>query len=208
MKKILLSGFEPFGNLTTNPTMELVSRAGGWNLENGVMETIILPVVYNECADKLIDKIEVCRPDIVLSLGVAVGRAAITPERIAMNIQDTAGEGKAGDNRGDKPQDRLIAEDGPDGLFTTLPIRDLTTMLQQAGIPAQISNTAGTYICNNTMYSTLYHLQKHKYETKAGFIHVPATPEMIAQRLNMPSMSLELQEKALYRIVETLLLPA
>ena len=204
MKKILLSGFEPFGNLDTNPTTAIISRAEDWDIEGINLETLILPVVYNECASRLIEKIEVFKPDIVLSLGVAVGRSAITPERIGINIQDTAGEGKTGDNRGDQPRDRFINDGGPDGLFSTLPIRQIVELLESEGIPAQISNTAGTYICNNTLYSILYYINRENLDTRAGFIHVPASPDMVTKQPQMPSMAIDVQEKAIKHILEFL----
>ncbi|MBU9721863.1 MULTISPECIES: pyroglutamyl-peptidase I [Bacillaceae] len=204
MKRILISGFEPFGDLKTNPTMELIERLNSKSIPNLEINTIILPVVYNQCAAELIEYINEIKPDLVLSLGVAVGRSAITPERIAINIQDTVGEGKSGDNHGDMPTDRPVERSGPDGLFSTLPIREMVQLLSNNGIPAQISNTAGTYICNNTMYSVLLHLKNNFPEMKAGFVHVPATPEMVLKKPSIPSMDITVQERAMELILEYL----
>ncbi|MCD8508495.1 MAG: pyroglutamyl-peptidase I [Bacillus sp. (in: Bacteria)] len=200
--KLLLSGFEPFGGLAKNPTMDIISASQKWQIPNMEIYTVILPVVYEECATKLIKVMEDVKPDYVISLGVAVGRSAITPERIGINIQDTAGEGKTGDNRGIMPKDQPIDENGPAGLFSTLPIREMKEKLGEMGIPADISNTAGTYICNNTMYSTLLHIERNQLPVKAGFIHVPATPEMTVAKPQIPSMALETQEAAIKAIVE------
>ncbi|ADU31234.1 pyroglutamyl-peptidase I [Evansella cellulosilytica] len=200
--KIILTGFEPFGKLTTNPTMEIIAKSAKWNIDNVELNTFILPVVYDECASILIDKIKEMKPDYVISLGVAVGRGAITLERIGINIQDTVGEGELGDNLGEQPKDKLIDQNGPDGLFSTLPIRKMTDVLIKEGIPAQISNTAGTYICNNTLYSVLNVINNEKLSVKAGFIHVPASPNMVVKKPQIPSMSIELQEKAVKRLVE------
>ncbi|MDQ0256558.1 pyroglutamyl-peptidase [Evansella vedderi] len=203
-KKILLSGFEAFGGLSTNPTMDIIARTRDWELPNVELHTIILPVVYDECADLLIKEIDKHNPDVVISLGVAVGRAAITPERIGINIQDTAGEGKSGDNRGFHPKDKPIDETGPVGLFSTLPIRKITEDLLEKGIPAQISNSAGTYICNNTLYSILHYIKRNELSIKAGFIHVPASPEMVTNKPQLPSMSIELQTEAVKTIIESI----
>ncbi|MFA9555895.1 pyroglutamyl-peptidase I [Evansella sp. AB-rgal1] len=202
MKKIIVSGFEPFGGLTTNPTMEIIARINGWKVDNAEIHTIILPVVYNDCATRLIKYIDELKPNIVISLGVALGRSVITPERIGVNIQDTVGEGYAGDNEGDKPQDRLIVENGPDGIFSTLPNRRIIDKLQEKGIPASISNTAGAYICNNTLYSVLHYIKENNLSISAGFIHVPATPEMVTNKVNVPSMSIDLQEEAIRLAIE------
>ncbi|MDG5789214.1 pyroglutamyl-peptidase I [Evansella sp. AB-P1] len=202
MTKILLSGFEAFGELTSNPTMEIISRSKEWIMDGGQLYSTILPVIYDKCAKELIKKIEDIQPDYVLALGVAVGRSTITPERIGINIQDTVGEGKLGDNEGLRPKDRLIVEGGPDGLFSTLPIRQITEKLIENEIPATISNTAGTYICNNTLYSVLHYIKKNQLPIRAGFIHVPATPNMVCKQPNVPSMTIDLQEKGIRLIAE------
>ncbi|WP_096435799.1 pyroglutamyl-peptidase I [Alteribacter populi] len=201
---LLISGFEPFGELSVNPTQVLAEKAQEWEVEGVNIHTVVLPVVYHACARRLIDEIERVNPDVVLSLGVAVGRSSITPERIGVNLQDTVGEGKLGDNAGQKPKDEKLYETGPDGIFSTLPNRFLVNALKEAGIPAQISNTAGAYICNNTLYEMLVYLKNESSEIKAGFIHVPATPEMVTASSHLPSMALETQEKALKMMITTL----
>ncbi|WP_096189472.1 pyroglutamyl-peptidase I [Evansella halocellulosilytica] len=205
--KILLSGFEPFGDLHTNPTMEIIERAKKWEFTNTELETVILPVVYGKCADELIERIKEFEPDIVICLGVAVGRANISFERIGINVQDihnTGGRAVSGDNSGDKPVDRPIDENGPDGLFATLPNRRLIDVVRKAEIPASISNTAGTYICNDTLYRLLLFIERKEARMIGGFIHVPASPNMVMEQPNLPSMSIETQEKAIYKVVETL----
>ncbi|WP_078430263.1 pyroglutamyl-peptidase I [Alkalihalobacterium alkalinitrilicum] len=202
--KVLLSGFEPFGDFNVNPTLEIVKALKNQGVEGVEIETIGLPVVYGQCVDTLLIKMEEINPDVVISCGLAFGRAAITPERIGINVQDTAGEGDKGDNQGDKPVDRTIFSDGPDGLFTTLPIRNMVERLVSEGIPAQISNTAGTYICNNTLYGVLHHIQQNELNIKAGFVHFPATPDMVTTRPNIPSMSLNEQIRSLKVMVEAI----
>lgn len=202
--RVLLSGFEPFGGLSKNPTLDLIENAKSFQIEGIEIDTISLPVLYQKCAEPLIEKINQIKPDVVVCLGVAVGRSSINLERIGLNVQDTVGEGAYGDNGGDTPVDRPIIEDGPDGLFTTLPIRFLLNKLQENSIPSTISNTAGTYICNTTFYSLLHHIQKESYDIKAGFVHVPATPDMVSQSPHLPSMCIETQTKAIRTIIENL----
>ncbi|WP_035186439.1 pyroglutamyl-peptidase I [Alteribacter aurantiacus] len=201
--KMLISGFEPFGDLTKNPTEELVKSASKWDISGVEINTILLPVVYRTCAQKLIEEVERVNPDVVLSLGVAVGRAMITPERIGINVQHTEGEGKFGDNTGKKPKNEPLIEGEPDGLFSPLPISTMTDRLKNAGIPAQISNTAGTYICNNTLYELLLYAKKQGSHLHTGFVHMPATPDMVVTS-HAPSMSLDVQEKALRIMIETI----
>ncbi|WP_209121938.1 pyroglutamyl-peptidase I [Alkalihalobacillus sp. BA299] len=202
--KVLLSGFEPFGDFKINPTLEIVNEVKKQEVAGLEIDTIGLPVVYGQCVDQLLMKVEEIKPDVVISCGLAFGRTAVTPERIGINVQDTAGEGDKGDNQGDKPVDRPIIDDGPDGLFTTLPIRLMVDRLRSQGIPAQISNTAGTYICNNTLYGILYHIHQNRLNTKAGFIHFPATPDMVIAYPNTPSMSLDEQVKSLIIMLEAI----
>ncbi|TMW71526.1 pyroglutamyl-peptidase I [Alteribacter natronophilus] len=202
--KILISGFEPFGTFMENPTQALAEAAAGWTIEGAEIHTVVLPVVYRECASRLRKEIEAVQPDVVLSLGIAAGRSAITPERIGINVQHTEGEGKYGDNAGHKPQNQPLVEGGPDGLFSTIPSDAIVKALHNEGIPAQISNTAGTYICNNTLYETLLYAKEEKLSLRAGFIHVPPLPSMTAGTPHMPSMSLEVQARALKIMIEVL----
>ncbi|RXI98356.1 pyroglutamyl-peptidase I [Anaerobacillus alkaliphilus] len=202
--KVLVTGFEPFGGMEVNPTAQL-SQAISEDEINGIeIYSATLPVVYDLCVQQLLLKIEEISPDVVISCGLAFGRASVTIERIGINIKDTAGEGQKGDNQGDKPIDERIIPDGPDGLFSTLPIRTITTQLKQAGIPAQISNSAGTYICNNTLYGMLHYIIEKNLAIRAGFIHFPATPEMTVDKPNVASMAFETQLNALRTIVKSL----
>ncbi|RNA70109.1 pyroglutamyl-peptidase I [Alteribacter keqinensis] len=201
--KILISGFEPFGDLMKNPTEELAKAASTWEIEGVTITTVVLPVVYKECAERLLEEVNRIKPDVVLSLGVAVGRAGITPERIGINVQHTEGEGKFGDNTGYKPTNKPLVPEGPDGLFSTLPIEEMARKLTESGIPARISNTAGTYICNNTLYEVALFAKKQGNLIKTGFVHVPATPEMVVSS-GAPSMDISLQEKALRLMIEAI----
>lgn len=201
--KIMISGFEPFGKMTINPTEELLKDAENFSIEGVEVTTILLPVNYDECAEKLVAKIDELQPDIVISCGLAAGRTAITPERIGINVKDTGSGDPYPDNRGHVPVDERIDEDGPDGLFSTLPIRQIEKNLKAEHIPAAISNTAGTFICNNTLYAVLNHIRKNKLPIKAGFIHFPASTEMSSRNPSLPSLPQELMARALNEIVET-----
>jgi pyroglutamyl-peptidase len=201
--KILISGFEPFGKMNINPTEKLIEAAEKFEIVNVEIATILLPVNYDECAERLIAKIEDIKPDVVISCGLAAGRTAVTPERIGINIKDTGSGDPYPDNKGNIPTDELINEEGPDGLFSTLPIRLIEKNLKAEQIPAAISNSAGTFICNNTLYAVLNYIRKEKLLIKAGFIHFPASTEMSAKNPSLPSLPQETMANALKIIVET-----
>ncbi|WP_226677852.1 pyroglutamyl-peptidase I [Mesobacillus jeotgali] len=201
--KILISGFEPFGKMKINPTEELLLEAEKFEIENVEISTILLPVNYDECAEELIRKMDDFQPDVVISCGLAVGRTAITPERIGINIKDTGSGDPYPDNKGQIPTDEMIDEDGPDGLFATLPNRLIEKNLKEMDIPAAVSNSAGTFICNNTLYAVLNHIRKNNLHIKAGFIHFPASTKMSAINPSLPSLPQETMAEALKVIVET-----
>ncbi|WP_210364031.1 pyroglutamyl-peptidase I [Bacillus sp. REN3] len=201
--KILISGFEPFGKMSINPTEELLKDAERFSAKNREVSTILLPVHFDECADKLIHKMNEVKPDIVISCGLAAGRTAITPERIGINIKDTGSGNPYPDNKGKVPSDEPIDIHGPDGLFATLPIRQIVKNLNDEDIPAAISNSAGTFICNNTLYAVLNHIRKNSLPIKAGFIHFPASTKMSVSNPSLPSLPQETLVKALRIIVST-----
>jgi pyroglutamyl-peptidase len=201
--KILISGFEPFGKMSINPTEELLKEAVNFEIENVEISTVLLPVNYDQCADELIAKIEEVNPDAVISCGLAAGRTAITPERIGINIKDTGSGDPYPDNRGIIPTDELIDKDGPDGLFSTLPNRLIEENLKAQHIPAAISNSAGTFICNNTLYAVLNYIRKNNLPIKAGFIHFPASTEMSARNPALPSLPQEMMSNALKVVIQT-----
>lgn len=203
MKKLLVSGFEPFGGSSINPTERLIRDIASETFPNAEIRTMLLPVHYDECADILIREMEQFSPDAVIATGVAGGRTAITPERIAVNVKDIPPEATLTDNKGVKPQDEPIVPGGPDGLFSSLPIRIIVSRLKEHGIPASVSNTAGTYICNNTMYSLLHHIRTHSLPIIGGFVHFPASTEMAVDKPSLPTLSHETMMAALRIIIET-----
>ncbi|SET08443.1 pyroglutamyl-peptidase [Oceanobacillus limi] len=190
MKKLLLTGFEPFLEFPINPTTAIAQSLNGKTLNNYEIIGEILSVDFNKTGKQLLEFIEKHNPDAVISLGLAAGRNCITPERIAINCND----GPV-DNNGHKPNGEKIFTDGPDGYFSTLPIQEMVTKLQESKIPAKISNTAGAYLCNNVMYHGLHHFKQQNLDRPSGFIHIPASHELAVEK-NMPSFSHEDLEKA------------
>ncbi|ADH99005.1 Pyroglutamyl-peptidase I [[Bacillus] selenitireducens MLS10] len=186
--KMIVSGFEVFGGLNKNPTLDILKDLKE-NPPPGVdLYTIALPVEYDACFEPLESLVDDFRPDSVIALGVAAGRSSVQPERIGINIEDTGGEGRMGDNRGNTPVDRKIRGDGPDGYFSTLPNRKIIKAIREQGIPSDLSNSAGTFICNAVLYRLMDKLIREERGVPAGFIHVPATPDMVPSSSGMPSM--------------------
>ncbi|MDN4600245.1 pyroglutamyl-peptidase I [Paenibacillus sp. F6_3S_P_1C] len=202
MVKILISGFEPFGGDAVNPTGELMEALALEVMEGAELKTVLLPVHFNECADLLIAEMESYQPDVVIACGLAKGRTAVTPERIAVNVKDIP-PGSYADNQGQRPVDELIIEGSPDGLFSTLPIRAMVNNMGTAGIPAAVSNTAGTYICNNTMYRVLDHILLKQLPIRAGFVHFPASTEMAVLQPSVPSLPIPMMLDALRVMIRT-----
>jgi len=185
MKKLLLTGFEPFLNHPINPTEEIVLRLDGAQIGEYEVKGVLLPVDFEKAPLAILETVREVAPDAVLSLGLAAGRTEITPERIAINCRDGAA-----DNSGRALVDSKIAEEGADGYFSTLPIRMLVDTLNEKGYPASISNSAGTYLCNNVMYTVLHELKGKKVSIPAGFVHVPASHELVIdEKKAMPSWS-------------------
>lgn len=196
--RLLVTGFEPFGGMPSNPTQQLVSALEADAVPDADLHTVILPVRYDACLARLVEETDRLRPDAVIACGLAAGRTAVTPERIGINVKDTS-VGTAdplADNAGRAPSDEPIG-DGPDGLFSTLPLREIHRALVTAGVPATISNTAGTYICNNTLYGILDHLRRSGSPTRAGFIHFPASTELALADPRLPSLPLDLMRRGL-----------
>ncbi|SPU00401.1 pyrrolidone-carboxylate peptidase [Lysinibacillus capsici] len=184
MTKILVTGFEPFLDYKINPTMQIVEELNGKKIDCYDIVGRILSVDFQQSAEQLKHHIEEVKPQIIISLGLAGGRFKVTPERIAINVKD--GEP---DNNGYTPVDERIHEEGADAYLTNLPIRSMVNRLQAEGYPAEISNTAGTYLCNNIMYEGLAYAQQHE-GVRAGFIHIPASFELAIQHGKIPGWSI------------------
>lgn len=185
MKTVLFTGFEPFGGAAINPALEAVKQLDGRTLvDGGTVRTIAVPVIKGESIDVVTAAIDDIKPDVVLMIGQASGRAAITPERIAINIDDF----RIKDNGGHQVIDEPVVAEGPDAYFTDLPIKAMVEAMREAGVPAAVSNTAGTFVCNHLFYGVMHHL-RHT-EIKADFIHIPLIPEQAGDGVQ-PSMALE-----------------
>ena len=183
--KILVTGFDPFGGDKINPAIEAVKRLPA-EINGAEIIKLEIPTVFNKSAEVVKKAIEKENPDYVLNVGQAGGRFGLTPERVAININD----GRIPDNEGYQLLGEPIHEDGETAYFTQLPIKAEAKAIRDAGLPASVSNTAGTYVCNHIMYQVQYMRDKEFPKIKAGFIHIPFLPEQVVNRLNTPSMAL------------------
>ena len=183
--KILVTGFDPFGGEPTNPAIESVKRIDD-NIEGAEIIKLEIPTVFHKAADVVEEKIKEVKPDVVLSIGQAGGRYGIAVERVAINQDDARIE----DNEGNQPIDVVIREDGAPAYFSTLPIKAMVEEIKKENLPAYVSNTAGTFVCNHIMYQDLYLAEKYR-NIKAGFIHVPFLTEQVVDKKDTASMSLE-----------------
>ena len=183
--KILVTGFDPFGGEETNPAIESVKRIDE-NIEGAEIIKLEIPTVFHKAADVVEEKIKEVKPDVILSVGQAGGRYGITVERVAINEDDARIE----DNEGNQPIDVKIREDGAPAYFASLPIKAMVEEIKKENIPASVSNSAGTFVCNHIMYQDLYLAEKYG-DIKAGFIHVPFLTEQVVDKPNTASMSLD-----------------
>ncbi|MGA8046590.1 MAG: pyroglutamyl-peptidase I [Dermatophilaceae bacterium] len=171
MHTVLVTGFERFGEHSTNPTEEVVRELPDM-IAGARVVTAVLPVEFGRSAEVALRLVAERSPDAVVLTGLAAGRRAVTLERVAINVRDIAGE--CADSTGAAPRDRAIVEGGPDGIFATLPNRTIVERLLASGIPAELSATAGTFVCNETMYAVLHSLRPlGTAAPPAGFVHVP-----------------------------------
>lgn len=191
MRKILLTGFEPFLAYSENPTGPIVTNLHDEIINDYRVIGKVLPVEFVKAGEKITALIKEHEPDIVVSLGIAGSRSKISPERIAINCMSGAK-----DNEGYKPENEKIVEAGSDGLFTSLPIVEMVEHLKENQLPAEISNTAGTYVCNNVMYHSLHYIQEHNLQVKSGFIHLPISHNLAVEGAAGPSWSLSDLQKA------------
>lgn len=170
-KRLLITGFDSFGGNTANPSWmaveKLPDRIGGYTLCK-----LQIPTVFGKAATLVLEKAEDFHPDLILCIGLAGGRDAVTPERIAVNIRDA----QIPDNEGNQPQGESVVPGGPAAYFATVPVKEIAQTIRNAQIPGNVSNTAGTFVCNDLLYTLLHHFDGTN--TKVGFIHVPNTPEL------------------------------
>ena len=197
--KILVTGFEPFGGEATNPSMELV-KALKPQIGEAHIHTAILPVTASGGLQAALRAIEKIGPDAVVCVGQAGGRCAVTVERLAVNVDDFS----IPDNEGQQPRNLPIVVGGPDAYLSTLPVEKMVEAMRGAGVPAAISNSAGTYVCNHVMYGVAHYLHQHKPQAVSGFVHIPYLPEQVLDKPDKPSMGLELALRGLTAGLEVL----
>jgi pyroglutamyl-peptidase len=193
MTTILLTGFEPFGTATSNPSGEIVKQISGDNIV-----TAILPVAYAQSAEQLLSLIEQHNPDVVICLGQAEGRTHITPEKVAINLDDA----RLADNEGVLRSDVKILEDGPAAYFSTLPVKDMVEAMKAQGIPAALSLSAGAFLCNHVFY-----VAQNKFagtKVRSGFVHVPLMDSQGPEFPGLPTMPLDQMVTAVRAMLEVL----
>lgn len=190
--KVLITGFDPFGGEKINPAWEAVKGIKD-TIEGAKIIKLEIPTVFNKSIEKVKEAMELEKPDIVLCIGQAGGRYDMTVERVAINVDDARIE----DNEGNQPIDIPVFEDGENAYFSNLPIKAMVEEIKGQGIPASISNSAGTFVCNHIMYGVLYHINKTYKNMRGGFIHVPFINEQVLDKKNQPYMPVEHISKAL-----------
>ena len=185
MKHLLITGFDPFGGETVNPAWEAVKLLPE-EIADFEVHKLEIPTVFGLATEKVLEKAAEIQPDVILCIGQAGGRGSVTPERIGVNIRDA----KIADNAGNQPVGQFVTEDGPAAYFATVPVMAMAEAIQTAELPGQVSNSAGAFVCNDTLYGLLHHYAGT--EVKVGFIHVPWLPEQ-----GSPSLELEKTAAAL-----------
>jgi pyroglutamyl-peptidase len=184
-KKVLISGFEPFGGSDLNSSQLVVEAISKESISGLELSAVILPVEFDRAARVLLSKVNDFNPEIIISFGQAEGRKAITPEKIAINL-DSA---RIPDNAGELRVNKVIVEAGADGYFSTLPIEKMVAAVKECGLESEISLSAGAFLCNHIFYHLQHQLLER--EVKSGFVHLPLVNEQIAQYPNQPSWALK-----------------
>jgi pyroglutamyl-peptidase len=182
MKTVLLTGFEPFDGQAINPSEEIAREINDATIARHKVVGALLPCVFGAALKELKHQLKLHDPAFVLCLGQAGGRAEVTPERIAINVDDA----RIPDNAGQQPVDRPVVKDGPAAYFSTLPIKAIVHELRRREIPAAVSQSAGTFVCNHVFYGLMHELALHRPTVRGGFIHVPFVPEQTADRPSLP----------------------
>lgn len=202
MPTVLVTGFEPFGGEAINPSWEAVRQLDGRTLAGGaVVHARQLPCVFGASRNALQDAIATLRPQLVLCVGQAGGRAELSLERVAINVIDA----RIPDNAGQQPVDEPVVPGGPAAYFSTLPVKAMVAALRADGVPAAVSQTAGTYVCNEVFYALMHAAQSLPWPARAGFVHIPYLPQQAARHPGAPSMALEHIVSGLALMLETAL---
>jgi len=169
MKTVLLTGFEPFGGEAANPSADIACALHGRTIADHQVVGTVLPCVFSKAGPELARLIKQYRPELIICLGLAAGRTCITPERVAINIADA----RIADNAGEQPMDQPVVRSGPVAYWSHLPTTAIVEALQARGIPAEVSHSAGTFVCNHVFYGLMHRLARGRSGARGGFIHVP-----------------------------------
>lgn len=198
--KILITGFDPFGGEAINPAYEAVKLLPK-NIKGAEVITIEIPTVFSKGAQEVEKAIIEHNPDAVVCIGQAGGRSCISIEKVAINLR----EASISDNSGNKIVDEKIKEDGENAYFSNLPVKSMVQNVRKNGIPSHLSYTAGTYVCNDVMYTLLYLINKKYHSLKGGFIHVPYAIEQVVDKPNnIASMPIQTIAKGLEYAIEAI----
>ena len=200
---ILLTGFEPFGGESVNPSWEIARALDGWECDGHVVRAVRLSCVFGQALAELDAAISAHAPVLAVCLGQAGGRAELSIERVAINVDDA----RIPDNRGGQPIDAAIHASGPAAYFSTLPIKAIARDVRAAGIAAAVSNTAGTFVCNHVFYALMHRLATDAAlaNARGGFVHVPFTPQQVAGKSGVPSMPLASQVEGIRALLRSAL---
>ena len=198
--KVLVTGFDPFGGESINPAWEAVKCIRN-EIAGAEIVTMQIPTVVGRSIERIHEKMKELQPDMVISVGQAGGRFGVTPERVAINLMDA----RIPDNDGFSPVDIPVEKDGETAYFTTLPVKKMVEAMKEAGIPAGLSYSAGSYVCNTVMYAGLS-LAAHEFPAmRSGFIHVPFIPEQLeGKKEGTPAMELSMIAKGLEAAIKAL----
>ena len=201
--RVLVAGFEPFENDPVNPAWEIARALDGWACEGAVVQAVQLPCVFGRAIDTLDAALAGPPLQLVLCVGAAGGRTEISMERAALNIDDA----RIPDNAGQQPIDLPVVKNGPAAYFSTLPIKAMVRDMRAAGLPAAVSNSAGTFVCNHIFYALMHRLATRPAlaHTRGGFVHVPYLPEQAASKPGVASMALDAQVEAFRVAIRTAL---
>ncbi|WP_211749776.1 pyroglutamyl-peptidase I [Paenibacillus sp. Marseille-Q4541] len=185
-KKVLLTGFDPFGGESMNPSLEAVKQLNGRIAEGIFMVSYEIPTVFHESISVLTKVIQKEEPDIVICVGQAGGRAQLTPELVAINLNDA----RIPDNQNQQPVDEPIDVNGPAAYFSNLPVKSMVQECIAAGIPAAVSHSAGTFVCNHLFYGLMHYIHTEASHLRGGFIHIPYLPQQVLHK-TAPSLGLD-----------------
>lgn len=201
---ILVTGFEPYGAHKANPSEDLAKALDGRRFGAQVIRGVVLPVHHRDAAAKVEQLLAELDPDTIVHVGLADGRARLALERVAVNVMDYS----IADNAGYQALGEPCVAGGPAAYFATLPLRAILEALTADGIPAHVSNTAGTYLCNQTLYSTLHAVTREGHRARVGFVHLPLLPAMVAAaNAELPSMDFPLMLRALETVLRVVATP-